>query len=90
MYATIEVSSSGHALIHKVIPIMDVLTKHLDSFKDDATLPPVVRDGAWRGLAIMNKYYSQTDESMIYRISMSKHSTNYIHMLGLTYVLLQF
>ena len=46
--------------------------EHLDAFKDDANLKPIIRVAAARGLAIMNKYYSRTDESEIYRISMSK------------------
>ena len=83
-------SKGDYALVHNVIPAMDILTEHLDVFKDNANLKPIIRVAAARGLEIMNKYYSRTDESTIYRISMSKHSTNYIHMLGLTYVLLQF
>ena len=65
-------SKGDYALVHNVIPSMDILTEHLDAFKDDTNLKPIIRVAAVRGLAIMNKYYSRTDESEIYRISMSK------------------
>ena len=72
LYATKIMSKGDYALVHNVIPSMDILTEHLDAFKDDANLKPIIRVAAARGLAIMNKYYSRTDESEIYRISMSK------------------
>ena len=52
---------------------MDILTEHLDAFKDNVDLKPVIRIAAARGLLIMNKYYSRTDDSEIYRIAMSRY-----------------
>ena len=72
LYATKIMSKGDYALVHNVIPSMDILTEHLDAFKDDTNLKPIIRVAAARGMAIMNKYYSRTDESEIYRISMSK------------------
>lgn len=53
---------------------MDILTRVLDEFKDNTALKPIVRAAAARGLQIMNKYYSRTDDSEIYRIAMSEPS----------------
>ena len=66
-------SRTDYALVHNVIPSMDILTEHLDAFKDNVDLKPVIRVAAARGLMIMNKYYSRTDDSEIYRIAMSKY-----------------
>ena len=63
---------SDYALVHSVIPYMDILTDLLDSSKDNAALKPIIRCAAARGLQMLNKYYSKTDSSEIYRIAMSK------------------
>ena len=72
LYATKIMSKGDYALVHNVIPSMDILTEHLDAFKDDTNLKPIIRVAAACSLAIMNKYYSRTDKSEIYRILMSK------------------
>lgn len=51
---------------------MDALSSELDTFRDDKSRHPAVRIAAARGLAVMNKYYSLTDESAIFRVAMSK------------------
>ena len=51
---------------------MDVLTHHLDTARDNLKLKPIIRCAAARGLQILNKYYSRTDDSKVYRIAMSK------------------
>lgn len=60
-------------LVHEVIPYIDILTEHLDDFADDDTLVATVRAAAERGRVVLNKYYKKTDESIVYRIAMSKH-----------------
>ena len=65
-------SKSDYALVHNVIPAMDALSVHLDKFRDGAKYHPIIRVSAARGLEMLNKYYSRTDECEIYRISMSK------------------
>ncbi|RDX39814.1 hypothetical protein OH76DRAFT_1367189, partial [Lentinus brumalis] len=72
LYATTRMSKNTRALVHEVIPNMDVLTAHLDDFDSDITLHPSVRAAAQRGRIILNKYYSRTDESIVYRIAMRK------------------
>ena len=80
LYATKIMSKGDYALVHNVIPSMDILTEHLDAFKDNADLKAIIRVAAARGLEIMNKYYSRTDESEIYRNSMSKCLAPCIHV----------
>lgn len=58
-------------LIHHVIPIFDVVTTALEDNIDKSTLPLAVRHAALRGYLMLNKYYSLTDESVVYRIAMS-------------------
>lgn len=65
-------SVSDRALVQDVIPYMDVLTHHIDRFKGDASLAPAVRAAAQRGRRMLDKYYSLTDETIIYRIAMSE------------------
>ena len=49
---------------------MDVLTRHVDEFRRDETLSPMVREAAKRGRKILDKYYSRTDETIVFRIAM--------------------
>ena len=64
-------STNRHALVHEVIPYMDILTEHLARFKDDHVLHPVVCAASEQGIEVINQYYSKTDQSVIYRIAMS-------------------
>ena len=76
LYATNKMSTNRHALVHEVIPYMDILTEHLARFKDDTVLNAVVRSAAERGMEVINRYYSKTDQSIVYRIAMSKWSAS--------------
>lgn len=46
----------------------------LDDAVDDVDLHVLVRAAASRGRTILNKYYSRTDESIMYRLAMRKNS----------------
>lgn len=70
-------STNRHALVHKVIPYMDILTEHLARFKEDRVLHPVVRAASERGIEVINQYYSKTDQSAVYRIAMSMAFQHY-------------
>ena len=60
-------------LLHEVIPIFDIIiTRALDDYIDDATKLPIVRAAARRGHAIVNKYYSLTNDSVMYCLAMSE------------------
>lgn len=67
-------SNSTHALLHEVIPFMDILTAHLDDFADNEALHPAVCRAAQLGRAAMNKHYSRTDESIQHRVAIGKSS----------------
>ena len=54
-----------------MIPTFDIITTALEDNIDKDTLPLVVRHAALRGYLMLNKYYSLTDESVVYRIAMS-------------------
>ena len=69
--ATNEISKNKIPLIHQVIPIFDIITTALEDTIDNDTLPLVVRHAALRGFFMLNKYYSLTDESIVYRVAMS-------------------
>lgn len=78
---TNQMSQSNTPLIHQVIPLMDGLTRAFDKFIGDSELHLAVRYAAKRGLAILNKYYSLTDDSIVYRISMCKFHNLLINLL---------
>ena len=59
-------------LLYKVIPIIDILNEKLEDASENSSLLPSVRAGAMKGLTVLNKYYSKTDESVMYRIAMSE------------------
>ncbi|KAL1945891.1 hypothetical protein VTO73DRAFT_1893 [Trametes versicolor] len=73
VYLTNEISHSSRGLVHEVIPFMDLLTEHVDEFIADETLHPAVRGAAKRGRAILDKYYTLTDTTIVYRIAMMLH-----------------
>ncbi|OJT13582.1 hypothetical protein TRAPUB_9870 [Trametes pubescens] len=73
VYSTNEISHSSRGLVHEVIPFMDLLTEHVDEFIADETLHPAVRGAAKRGRAILDKYYTLTDTTTVYRIAMMLH-----------------
>ena len=63
-----EISKNKIPLIHQVIPIFATA---LEDTIDNDTLPLVVHHAALRGFFMLNKYYSLTDESIVYRVAMS-------------------
>ncbi|SJL14102.1 uncharacterized protein ARMOST_17557 [Armillaria ostoyae] len=71
--ATERISHSAVPLLHEVIPTMDSITKKLEKYLEDATLYPAVHAGVARGLAIIDKYYSKTDESIMWKTAMIMH-----------------
>ncbi|KAI0058384.1 hypothetical protein BV25DRAFT_1810894, partial [Artomyces pyxidatus] len=70
---TLRMSRKKVPLLHEVIPIMDICTAALDDAYDNVDLHPAVRVGAKRGREILNKYYSKTDDSIMYRGAMLLH-----------------
>ena len=75
LIATERMSQNKVPLLHEVIPIIDVLTDRLEAATGDLTLHAAVRAAAAKGLAILNKYYAKTDDSIMYRMVMSMLSS---------------
>ncbi|KAF8573602.1 hypothetical protein K439DRAFT_948840 [Ramaria rubella] len=63
--------SSSIPRVFEVILIIDILTATLDKFASDHAIFPAVRAAAAKGRHILDKYYSLTDDSIIYRVAMS-------------------
>ena len=71
--ATERVSQSNVPLLHEVIPLIDILTSCLTkAISDENNIVQPVRAAASRGYKLINKYYSLTDESIMYRLAMGK------------------
>jgi hypothetical protein len=65
-------SKMGRPLVHAVLPLIDNLTDKLQAASEDSNLSIAVRAGALAGIKVLNKYYSKTDDSVIYRVSMGE------------------
>lgn len=71
---TQRVSKMGSPVLYQIIPFIDKGTERLETAVANEALPRVVRAAAARGIRMLNKYYSKTDNSIMYRISMCKLS----------------
>jgi hypothetical protein len=74
LITTRQISQSKTPLVHEVILIFDIITQALDEHAEDLTLLPAVRMAAVRGRVMLNKYYSLTNDSIIYQIGMRMFS----------------
>ncbi|KAF8137922.1 hypothetical protein K438DRAFT_1622902, partial [Mycena galopus ATCC 62051] len=72
--ATEKISQAEVALVFEVIPLIDKFTIIFGQMIDNTSLHIAIRHAANTGLAVLNKYYSFTDDSEIYRIAMSMSS----------------
>ncbi|KAJ3965038.1 hypothetical protein EV361DRAFT_780934, partial [Lentinula raphanica] len=70
---TKRLSMSGRPLVADVIPVIDLINHKLEDLVNDMTKPSIVRASAAKGRAVLNKYYSKTDDSKMYRICMMLH-----------------
>ncbi|KAF8590830.1 hypothetical protein K439DRAFT_1328930 [Ramaria rubella] len=70
---TKHMSSSRAVLVHQVIPVLDRLTAALELVVDDQSKPLSICHGAKNVLKVVDKYYSCTDDSHIYRVAMIMH-----------------
>lgn len=59
------ISRSGVLLLHEVILTMDIFTNQMEKAVKNEALLPVVHAAVARRLAIVDKYYSKTDESIM-------------------------
>jgi hypothetical protein len=70
--ATERMSRSKVPLLHEVIPLIDTITRTLEKAVVNRELYPAVRASAAKGLAILDKYYAKTDDSIMYRCAMGE------------------
>jgi hypothetical protein len=76
-------SQSKVPLLHEVIPLIDALTHKLEDTITDRSLMPAVKSAAAKGLAVLHKYYSKSDDSIIYHCAMSSSSIPIFHQVSL-------
>lgn len=69
--ATEFFSQGNKCLIYQVIPMFDRLDEELKKIAADESRHKTVRHAASNSSKILNKYYSLTDESEVYRVAMS-------------------
>ena len=65
-------SKAEVSLIYQVIPFIDMFTELFTSTIVNPKLHSSIRHAAKLALVVLNKYYSYTDQSEVYRISLSK------------------
>lgn len=65
-------SQSCRPLVSDAIPLIDLLEKHLKALVGDSQKPVIIRASAAKARAVLNKYYSRTDDSKMYRMCMSE------------------
>ncbi|EEB91041.1 hypothetical protein MPER_10671, partial [Moniliophthora perniciosa FA553] len=70
---TEAVSKERHPLLHQVIPYIDALNTMLEKHLSNRKLLPCVRATIARALAVLDKYYSKTDESIMWKTAMCKY-----------------
>ena len=75
MVATLHMERMGRPLVHAVIPLIDNLTNMLKAAAANEDLDITIRAGALAGKKILDKYYSKTDQSIIFRIAMGKYAS---------------
>ena len=76
-FSTATEAKVDKAFIAGVIPVMDVITVQFDNWKSQpGEEKAAVKYGIRRGQMLLNKYYSKTDESVLYRIALRKFKLN--------------
>jgi hypothetical protein len=68
-------------LVYHIIPIIDKLNQLFTNTIIKKTLHPIVCHAARLASAVLDKYYTLTDESEVYRIDMSKLKETQFYMI---------
>jgi hypothetical protein len=70
---TLQILSQGSARIAKVVVFIDQITSHLSTLiaNNDNKYPAALRNACRAGVQLTNKYYTLTDCSLLYQVSMS-------------------
>lgn len=59
--------------VANVIPVMDIISDRLTAHANDTTMSPAIRAALGLAKKTLNRYYSKTDTSEVYRIAMVLH-----------------
>jgi hypothetical protein len=54
--------------------MMDIVNGTLEKQYNNSTLPSVIRRAIQKGIIVLDKYYSTTDESIMWKTAMRKSS----------------
>jgi hypothetical protein len=66
----------------KVIPAMDHIDQHLATAARNNTYRPCIQAAVAMGKKLLNKYYSYTDHSELYRIAMgTSYDSSYVVLI---------
>lgn len=68
--ATCRISTSSYPMLHQVIPMMEILFTEFEAMVNDVDLPDILRRAVQKGLIVLDKYYSLTDESIMWKTVM--------------------
>ncbi|TFK61243.1 hypothetical protein BDN72DRAFT_729808, partial [Pluteus cervinus] len=80
-----EFFSRGTPNLPAVIPAIDLIDNHFTDAIRDGNLNPAIRSAMILAKRTLNKYYSLTDDSTVYRIAMilhPRHKLNYFKEAG--------
>ncbi|THU77905.1 hypothetical protein K435DRAFT_564929, partial [Dendrothele bispora CBS 962.96] len=69
-YAANHMQTSKRPMLIEVIEYMDTVNSILEQWVKDESKPAVIRYGATKGLGVLDKYYSKTDDSIMYQAAM--------------------
>jgi hypothetical protein len=76
-FSTATEAKVDKAFIAGVIPVMDAITVSFDQLKSQpGDEKAAVKYGIRRGQLLLDRYYSKTDESVLYRIALRKFRLN--------------
>lgn len=78
LHATERVSYSDIPLLHEIIPVIDILTSKLVNAVVNINLSIQIHFAAAMGYEVINRYYSATDESIMYRCTMSAYLCSFL------------
>ncbi len=64
-------------MLHEVIPIMDLLNDELKKIVNNASQPSVIRKAVQRAITVLDKYYTLTDDSIMWKTAMRASLPHY-------------
>ncbi|KAF9062918.1 hypothetical protein BDP27DRAFT_1186921, partial [Rhodocollybia butyracea] len=71
--ATNWISTSKYPTLHQVILTMDILNDKLEKEFNNTACSAVICRAIQRGIIVLDKYYSLTDESIMWKTAMLLH-----------------